>query len=47
MWLKHRTLVIGPVGQDALDNETIKELIAEAESFTFRTQLVKDDNIVG
>ena len=47
MWLKHRTLVIGPVAHDALDNEIIRELIAEAESFTFRTQMLKDDSIIG
>ena len=39
--LKLRTIVIGPVEVTDLDNEIIRQIVAEAESFHYKTTTVK------
>ncbi len=41
--LKQRTLVIGPIDIADLDNEIIKQITNEAESFQYRTSKTKDN----
>ncbi len=40
--LKHRTLVLGPLDVEDLDNEIIRQLAVEAESFQYKTSKTKD-----